>query len=194
MKTLIPKHRRRSNSGLTLMEVAVAMPIVAMALEMLLQILTAGNGLRSVNRDNWVASNAAQDALEWMRNADFHDLFVLYNDNPLDDPNGPGTAPGMHFDVPGLTALPSDADGHVGRILIPAFNAGSDIAPDWQLREDMEAPELGLPRDLNGDCIIDAANHGNDYSIFPVQIELQWRGQFGNRLIRFHTIFAELKT
>jgi len=42
------------------------------------------------------------------------------------------------------------------------------------LREDVVAPEFGLPADLNGDGVIDAANHAADYQMLPVIIRLEW--------------------
>ena len=190
-------HRRnnkaKAKAGLTLVEIAIAMPIIAIAMGMFVQMLTAGTNLRSTSRDNWVASMAVQDTLEIMRNDAYEDLFVLYNDNPLDDPGGPGTAQGIHFDVEGLEALASDVDGQVGRIHLPTFNAGSAVAPVWQLREDQANPALGMPRDLNGDSIINTLDHASDFTLLPVQIELQWQSRFGPRRIRMQTILTQIQ-
>ena len=146
-------HAPGPRSGVGLVEVLISMPIVLVALGVLIQILSSGNGLRKLGREQWVAANATQTALERMRNEDFRDIAVLYNADPLDDPGGPGTAPGHRFAVEGLTAI--ELDGLVGEIRLPLWNAGSPVAPDWQIREDIDIPSLGTPRDLNGDSIID---------------------------------------
>ncbi len=186
-----PQHAN-SLGGMTLMEVALAMPIIMLALGMFTQMLTAGKGLRQSSRENWLASLRAQDALETIRNQPFTDLYALYNEDPLDDPGGPGTAPGQHFSVVDLEPQPGDPDGFVGRITIPSRNAGTDIAPDWQLREDADEPALGMPRDLNGDNVIDANDHSADFTILPVEVEIRWQSRFGPRRVLVHTLFSEL--
>ncbi len=193
MNTLQRKRNPRPSAGFTLVEIAVAMPIIALAIGMFIQMLSAGSNLRRTSHENWNASNAIQTVLEEMRNCDFDDLFVLYNDHPFDDPTGAGTAPGAHFDVEGMAPLASDPDGRVGRVVLPTHNAGTTVAPIWQLREDQTNAALGLPRDLSGDSIVDLNDHAGDYSLLPVQVELQWQSTFGPRLVRIQTILTELR-
>ena len=186
--------RRRSShqGGMTLMEIALAMPIIMLALGMFTQMLTAGKGLRQSSRENWLASLRAQDVLESMRNQSFRELVSLYNEDPLDDPGGPGTAPGIHFNVDELEPQTTDTDGFVGRITLPTLNAGSEVAPDWQLREDVDNAVLGMPRDLNGDNLVGDQDRTGDYTILPVEVEIRWQSRFGPRRIRVHTLFSEL--
>ena len=176
-----------------LVEIAVAMPIVMIALGMLVQMLHAGAGLREVGTEEWASSSAAQDVLEEMRNEDFRDLFRLYNLDPFDDPGGPGTAPGGAFSVRGLAPRVEDADGMVGEILLPFRNTGTEVVPVWEVREDLVDAQLGMPRDLNGDSLVDALNHTADYTLLPVVIRLRWRGQHGPREFRLYTVFSELR-
>lgn len=174
---------------MTLLEVVVAMPIVLVALGMLSQLLFSGTGLRQSGREDWTASAAAQDVVERMRNETFADLFALYNADPFDDPGGPGTAPGATFSVPGLTPI----DGQlVGEVLLPIWNMGTEVVPDWQLREDQEDPDLGTPRDLSGDSVTDDVDHSGDYSLLPVFVRLRWRGASGPRELRLRTMLAEM--
>jgi len=51
------------------------------------------------------------------------------------------------------------------------------------LREDIEDPLLGLPRDLNGDGIIDSENHAKDFVVLPVRVRVRWRGVTGIRTV-----------
>lgn len=190
----LPRSPKTTQSlrGMTLMEIALAMPIIMLALGMFTQMLTAGKGMRQSSRENWLASLRAQDVLESMRNQSYQDLYALYNEDPLDDPGGPGTAPGIHFSLPDLEPQTGDADGFVGRITLPSFNAGTEVAPDWQLREDSNHAGLGMPRDLNGDNVIDALDHSADFTILPVEVEIRWQSRFGPRRIQVHTLFSEL--
>ena len=182
--------RRR---GMTLIEVAVALPVVVISLFMFLQMFVAGGGLRDSGRETWAAGGAAQDVLERMRNEEMVDVFRLYNADAFDDPGGPGTAPGPNFAVPGLLPLADDPDGMVGEILLPAVNTGSEVVPVWELREDVRNPNLGLPRDLNGDALLDDVDHAGDYTILPVLVRLRWQGAQGRREFRLHTVFTALR-
>ena len=185
--------RRGKRRGAMLVEVAIAMPIVLVALGLFVRMLVAGKGMRSIGQEEWSTSSAAQDALERMRNEDFRDVFVLFNSDPFDDPGGPGTAPGHRFAVQDLLPLTTAADGMVGEILLPAWNAGTELSPEWQIREDIENTDLGTPRDLSGDSIIDDQNHADDYSFLPVIVRLRWQGRHGPRVYELHTALSELR-
>jgi hypothetical protein len=119
-----------------------------------------------------------------MRCLPFRQLWALYNDDPADDPAGPGTAPGPHFAVSGLDPLEGDSDGCVGRVRLPSA--------EGQLREDADDEGFGLPRDLNGDTLIDERHHADDYAILPVLVELEWRSSLGPRRLQMHTMLADL--
>ena len=181
----------RSRAGFTLLELAVVVPILIIAVALLSGTLTGTTKQRSILRENSVASNAIQSVIETMRNDDFRQLFALYNEEPFDDPNGPGTAPGNRFAVDGLDPQPGAVNGMIGEIILPTFNAGGAIDQDWQLREDIDLPILGLPRDLNGDNIVDALNHADDYTIMPIEVRLQWQGRYGPREFRMQTLLVD---
>lgn len=42
------------------------------------------------------------------------------------------------------------------------------------LRENIVAPRYGLPRDLNGDGVIDSNSRNQDYTALPVVVRLRW--------------------
>jgi prepilin-type N-terminal cleavage/methylation domain-containing protein len=44
------------------------------------------------------------------------------------------------------------------------------------LREDLHQPRYGLPADLDGDGLIDATPHQQDYRALPVVITFRWQG------------------
>ena len=113
----------------------------------------------------------------------YFEVFAAFNEDAADDPEGAGTAPGADFAVPGLSALSSDADGMVGKIIFPTI-AG-------ELREDVTDAALGMPRDLNGDGVTDSADHSGDFVLVPVRIRLEWRGSAGPRDMEFHTLLAD---
>jgi hypothetical protein len=59
-----------------------------------------------------------------------------------------------------------------------------------QVREDLQEPALGMPRDLNGDGIPDALDHSADMQILPVLVRLRWRGPTGISRMEFRTLVA----
>lgn len=179
----------RDRRGLTLVEVTMALPIVLLGLGLFVQMLTAGARLRDVGREEVVAIAAAQVVLERMHNEPFRDLFRLHDPDPFDDPGGPGTAPGDRFDVEGL-ALAAD---RVGTIELPIWNMGTVVVPLWELREDLAQAELGMPRDLNCDALLDDRDHSADYTILPVVVRVRWDGRHGQRQVALQTILAEVR-
>jgi hypothetical protein len=160
------------------MEIAVALPIVLIALGMFVQMLSAGTELRRGCAEDWSAGAGAQQVLEEIRNEPFRDVFRLYNADPFDDPAGPGTAPGSSFTVEGLMPRPDDPDRAVGSIVFPFVNVGSEVVPVWQVREDI---------------LVDDLDHSDDFTLLPVLVRIQWQGRHGPRELRLHTVFSELR-
>lgn len=178
---------------MTLLELTLAMPLLLVALAMMSQMLIAGRATKRASAETWRASSAAADVLERMHNAEFRDLFALYNADPFDDPGGPGTAPGPDFAVQDLLPVEGDPDGFVGEVLLPITNLGSVVAPVLELRENLNLPALGLPRDLTGDQMIDDLDHAEDFTVLPVIVRLSWRGPYGPREYRVSTLLSEMR-
>jgi len=112
------------------------------------------------------------------------DICALYNADPDDDPGGFDTAPGPFFEVEGLDPRPGDVDGAVGEIIMPTTDG-------FDLREDVVDDQIGTPRDLDLDGVIDSADHSADYLILPVLVRLEWRGSTGDRVMSFKTILTD---
>ena len=175
-------HRVRSNQGMTLIEVMVSVLVLTLCTWMLSTTLMASAHHADSKRERALAVNSATNLLEYLHALPFDQVFALYNESPEDDPLGPGTAPGSHFPVEGLEPLLKDADGFVGRLLLPS--------PGPSLREDTDNKRLGLPRDLNGDLNVDEEDHGGDYLILPLVIEVEWQGSAGRRIFNLETILS----
>jgi prepilin-type N-terminal cleavage/methylation domain-containing protein len=177
--------RRARRGGFTLVEVAVVMAVVTVAIAMFARTLASSARIDPVAREATVAAEAARSMLEEMRNHPFSEIFRLYNDNPADDPAGPGTAPGSRFAVEGLT--PTTSGGFVGRISFPTIGN--------QIRENSNDEMLGTPRDLNSDGVVDSADHTSDCTILPTRVRLEWASRSGQarpRQFELYTMFARL--
>ena len=175
---------RRRSAGFTLIELLTAVTILVFGIGALISMVAATSAANQLNRETAMAIAAAQGAIERLRAAPFEEAFALYNADGDDDPDGADTAPGAGFDIRGLEAQAGDADGLPGEIVMPA--AGPEL---W---EDEDLPLFGLPRDLNMDDVVDAADHSGDYRVLPVLIRVQWQGRTGPRRIQLLTTIAEL--
>lgn len=185
-----PSHIRRSRAGFTFVELAVVMIILLVALLIFSSTISGLSKQRAANRENGLAMEAARNALESMRAADFAQVFALYNSDPADDPDGPGTAPGHRFAVADLKATSDSPDGLQGEVFFPTF---VDPVEGVQLREDVENVALGTPRDLSGDSVIDDQDHGVDYFMLPVRVHVRWTGKTGTRELQITSQICQFK-
>jgi len=175
---------------MTMVELVLVIGILAMAFGMLTSTMVANDRQRQINRESALAAEAARDVFERMRNAEFGELFATYNANPADDPGGAGSAPGNTFSVPGLELPAGSPRAAVGEIVMPALAPGGGA---WELREDVVDEALGLPRDLDGDSLIDDRNHAFDYMLLPVRVELEWDGLYGPRRLSVSVLMADIR-
>ena len=171
---------------MTLLELTVVTSILVVGFLALSQTIVTSMQVTRVNRETALATDALRGTMEALQGDQaFANLFNQYNDDPLDDVAFP--APGSGFDVPGLQAAPDDPDGRVGEILFPAI----DTAAGLELHETTEAPEFGMPRDLNGDGDDLDGNVEDSYAILPVIVRLRWSGHSGVREMEVRTLLAE---
>jgi hypothetical protein len=166
---------------MTLIELLVSMVLIAIAVSVMTQATIATTKKRVDSHERGVATSALRNVVESMRNEAFAELFALYNGDPSDDPDGAGTGPGHLFDVPGLRA--AEGETAAGSVRFPAVL----LDGRWQLREDGVDRRLGLPRDLNGDNLIDAQDHARNYILLPVQVRVRWQGRYGIRSVELVT-------
>jgi prepilin-type N-terminal cleavage/methylation domain-containing protein len=169
--------------GFSLVEIVVVFAIVTIAISMFARTLASAKRLDPMATETTVAASAARTMIEKMKNHPFEQVFALYDKVPGDDPGGAGTAPGAQFDVEGLT--PPTPGGKCGTIEFPAQGG--------LLREDVEDANLGMPRDLNADGVVDGLDHSADCVIMPVRIRIDWimRGSKDtHRWFEMYTMFG----
>ncbi len=182
--------RHPSRAGITLLEAVLAIGVMTVAVGLFSSMVVSTSRQRSSNHEYPVASEAVRTLLEGMRNQEFAQVFAQYNDNPQDDPGGPGSAPGHRFAIEGLDPLPTSPDGFVAEVFFPTF---VPVGETVQLREDVQEASLGMPRDLSGDSIIDAEDHADDYVLLPVRVEVDWSGRYGARHLEIYTMLTEFR-
>lgn len=170
---------------MTLTELMVAMMVMTVSVYILSSTITATIAHSAGKRERVRAVEAVRSLLEEMRSLPCGELFARYNSDPTDDPEGINSAPGNTFAVEGLDAQSGDPDGFVGEIILPAAQA--------PLLENAVDEVLGLPRDLNGDALVDDKDHASDYILLPVQIRVRWSGYTGDREFEMFTMFSDLR-
>ena len=168
-------------AGMTLIEVAIAGSVLVIGLLGFMRVVMMSVGSSSANREADLATQAAKDMIEQIQAANFATLHTTYGVAPG------GAAPGNAFQVPGLNPDPNDPDGMVGEIILPVQTVGGVV----QVREDLQLPEIGLPRDLNGDGVTDALDHSADKLIMPVLVRLRWRGARGVSRMEYRSQVAD---
>jgi prepilin-type N-terminal cleavage/methylation domain-containing protein len=174
--------------GFTLVELMIVIAIIVVAFLAMSHTLVSSMQLTGVNKESALATDGLRDTMETLQGVqDFGSVFRLYNDNPLDDPGIAGSAPGSGFAVAGLQAVDGDPDGLAGEIVFPTDGI--------QLLENLAMPELGMPRDLNGNGGIDPIDVGpagdDQYRILPVLIRLHWKGSGLERTMEIRTLLAD---
>lgn len=173
--------RPKGTSGFSTVEVAVLALLLLIAVGGLSGSLLSSVQLSRSSEDGATAGAAMRRMAAELSGADFATVWATYNADPNDDPAGAGTAPGAFFAVAGLTPRVDDADGFVGEILFPDQETG--VGTTRILREDLDAPLWGLPRDLNADGLIDGNDRSADAMMIPVTLRLQWRNASGNQQV-----------
>jgi len=197
-------------AGTTLLEVMIVLSILVFVVSVFHGMILANQGLRETNRQNAIAAEAARVIVEEMRSQDFRQVYALYDSDPSNDPGGAGTAPGSRFAVSGLRPLASSPDGLQGEVVfpsklvvVPQTNATAQevgtggttttTTTEWRLLETYEDEGLGMPRDLNGDSIIDDLDHSQDYIILPVRVRVEWQGNHGSRSLEISTMLVDFE-
>lgn len=178
------KRPRSNDAGFSLVEVLVAAVVLAVAITGISGSILSSMALNRVNRDTAIAQQAARQVLEQIHGVPFDDVFEMYNNQA--DMAG---ELGPNFAVPGLEVQVGDPDGFCGLVTLPAVDIGGGVE---ELRENFVDAALGMPRDLNGDGVVDAVNHANDPEmlLLPVRVSVQWRGVSGPRQIVLETMLS----
>jgi len=175
-------HRARSRAaGFALIEIVVAFSALLVVLLGFSRMLLSSRMASATSHEATLAKEAARSLVEQLMALDAASAYARYNASTADDPGGGVSAPGANFEVRGLSALDSDADGMPGRILFPESGAGV-------LSESVSLPQYGWPLAMNGDGDTDDADVSADFTLLPVVVRVEYRTAGGPGLIEFKTV------
>ena len=176
-----PAYSRADETGFTLLELIMGATILAVGVCGLAATLVYSMTLAQTNRESSEARVAAKQILERVRAVPVDEIFAAFNATSEDDGSTTGGAPGSTFKLTRTTE-----DGATATYTAQVeFPTGDDPG---SLREDVQDALLGMPRDLNGDGVIDAENHATDYLLLPIRIRVFWRGKAGARTFELCTV------
>jgi hypothetical protein len=178
--------RRTRRAGVTLIEIAIGCVVLVTGVLAFTQSMISMEKAQRHTREVGRATQAARQVLEGIQAQAFAEAFRYYNDTPDDDPAGIGSAPGKNFAVPGLNPRTGDADGFVGEVIFPTPPGLPGV-----LKENTVDDKLGMPRDLNGDGLINTlADYSTTYTILPVRVRVQWVGAGGPGVVELRTLLG----
>lgn len=169
-------------AGLTLVDLMIGSVVMIIAVLATIGTIQTTSALGESTRETTIAYQATRAMVEELQAQPFEDLFRRYNSDDTDNPLlGTLPSPGDTFAVDGMDLQATDLDGFAGQLRFPVDEFGV-------LREDLVAPEFGLPMDLNGDGIIDGDNRIDDHIRLPLRVRVDWTGNAGDRFTEFSTV------
>ena len=160
-------HNRK---GFSLLEVLLSMSLLTISAVGLAGFIDTASQARQSAQSSRVARDQLAMGYERLSGLPFEEVFARYNKTAADDP-GSGSSPGPETAI-STTSLGWTSGAGVPPVTIVEFPETS--ASPGVLREDLMLPELGMPRDLNLDGVIDSADHSADYQALPVLLTVRW--------------------
>ena len=164
---------RRQRRGFTLIEIALAITVLVVALLAMSASTLRMHGLQRTNRERVLAQNAVRTIAEEVR---------ALARQAAEGPNpwaqtvrlalSPGGSLGTGFAVKELS--PVEGQALVGTIELVL----DETATDAELGVD-----LGMPRDLDGDGLPSSTNVGDAARVLPIVLRARWRGARGEHQV-----------
>jgi type II secretory pathway component PulJ len=172
------------NAGFTLLELMLTGTLLAIAACGMAAVMVNSMVLTKANKENATAREAARQILEQIEDIPAREVFAVFGGGPM--PAEEETATQEETATETLPPPPSseilESGNLTARIVFPTGGTKG------VLREDIKDPSLGMPRDLNGDGVIDSENHATDYRILPVKVEVTWNGVNGESTYEMCTV------
>jgi len=175
---------RRGRAGFGLVDICVALVILAGSLGILVGTVVSGIRMSRSDEDLAQANQALRMTLARFNALTPQQVFAICNTDQSDDLDGYTSADYLGVAPHTLT------DRHGAALSIAITFPTADGAPGV-VREDLDLPALGLPRDLNADGVIDSNDHSGDFVLLPVALTLDWESSAGPQHVQMATILSD---
>lgn len=181
----------RSEGGFTLLEIVMTGAVLAIGACGMASVLVQSMTVTAVNRETTLARQAARQVLEQIVDIPAGQVYTVFSatdprakDVYVEEDPAFTTESQTYYATESLTMNSqfSDVSGMTASVIFPADLGG------YSLREDVTDKALGMPRDLNGDGVIDSENHADDYVLLPVRVRVNWKGITGERSFEVCTV------
>ena len=184
----------RGERGVSLVELTVAVTILAFGALGASGLLLSSVQLEQTNRDATGAVEAVQSVVDHMQAVPFNFVFSSFNSDPADDAGGPGTAWGTTFvHVAGkngkLRRLTDAGEADDGTVYKVKVRFPVDIA--GRLVEGQPPLAPGMPTDLDGSGAVEGGRDVKaSYRILPVKLTVSWVDGKSTRELDFFRLIA----
>jgi prepilin-type N-terminal cleavage/methylation domain-containing protein len=175
--------------GLTIVEVVMAMAIIAIALLALMSSVISSMSLVEVNRQESLAMNAARQKFAEMQSTPLGSCFATFKNTAFD-------VPGIATANAGRIYFPMSASGNLDETVTTVSNFHASTPPSIQTISDFKLatttsgvpanPLLAyagryVPRDMNLDRDANDTNVNGEYVLLPVKIRIRWESIQGEK-------------
>jgi hypothetical protein len=159
---------QKSEAGFTVLEAAIALTVLAVALMTLFGTIVYCSRSNLAAEQRVHALNAAQAKLEELRSRPFDRLIEDY---------APGGTIGDRFGVPSIDSEELVAQGQVVFFVDERENPGSEF--------------LALPLDLNADGDTSDEDVSARCDLLPVRVTVRWEGVLGDQRVDLRTVLRK---
>lgn len=154
----------RGNRGVTIVELVVALGVIAVALVALLGVIFSSGALQETTRERAAAYNFIRKLLEEMRSTpQFNQIYPLYKSGGANFPTEAYLQQHLGLNPP--------ASGSQLTIQFPEKNG--------TLNESVVEADLGMPKDLDWSGSVEDRDVSATYKILPVKIIVRWSSKGG---------------
>lgn len=169
----------RRQGGFTMVETALAMTVLVVAMMSLSAASLRTHALRRQNRERAMAQNAVRAVVDRIQSTseqilDKYPPFLYPQEwsQRVVQALSPGGSIGSTFPVPELNATQGGVP--VGSI---------QVVLDENVTDAQLGAPIGMPRDLNGDGVVASTDVTLDAVVLPVVVSVTWRGISGTTTI-----------
>jgi type II secretory pathway pseudopilin PulG len=153
------KGGRRRDRGVSIVELVIALGVLAVAMLALLSIIFSSGSLQQTTREKAQAYNFIRGLLEEMRSTPtFNQIYTLYKPGGANYPNATYLKNHLNLNAP--------TSGQQFQIVFPQVNG--------VLNEAAVDAELGMPKDLDWSGSVENRDVSLSYKILPVRIIVRW--------------------